>query len=73
MPLAVDGLIAGWFRSRAYPGHQKIIMSDAKLGRTAIAANLRGDKLVISVGESQAFGGVIKGSLRLAKSERAPS
>lgn len=44
----------------------EVVMSNAKLGRTAIAANLRGGHLVITVGEAQAYGGVIKGSLSLA-------
>ncbi|HVV62319.1 MAG TPA: AsmA family protein [Pseudolabrys sp.] len=44
----------------------KVVLSNAKLGRTAIAANLRGGHLVVTVGESQAYGGVIKGSLALA-------
>jgi AsmA protein len=43
-----------------------VVVSTAKLGRTAIAANLRGSHLVITVGEAQAYGGVIKGSLALA-------
>ncbi len=44
----------------------EVVVSNAKLGRTAIAANLRGGHLVITVGEAQAYGGVIKGSLALA-------
>ncbi len=44
----------------------EVVMSNAKVGRTAIAANLRGGHLVITVGEAQAYGGVIKGSLALA-------
>ncbi|MDP2411119.1 MAG: AsmA family protein [Pseudolabrys sp.] len=44
----------------------EVVLSNAKLGRTAIAANLRGGHLVITVGEAQAYGGVIKGSLSLA-------
>jgi AsmA protein len=43
-----------------------VVVSNAKLGRTAIAANLRGGNLVVTVGEAQAYGGVIKGSLALA-------
>ena len=43
-----------------------VVMSNAKLGRTAIGANLRGGQLVVTVGEAQAYGGVIKGSLTLA-------
>ena len=48
----------------------KVTVSNAKLGRTAIAANLRGGQLVVTVGEAQAFGGVIKGSLTLANFEQ---
>jgi len=47
-----------------------VIVSNAKVGRTAIAANLRGGHLVITVGEAQAYGGVIKGSLALANFEQ---
>ena len=46
-----------------------VIMSNAKIGRTAIGANLRGGHLVVTVGEAQAYGGVIKGSLALANFE----
>src|SRR5262249_4879939 len=34
-----------------------------------LAANLRGGKLAVTVGESEAFGGEIKGSFEVAKSE----
>jgi AsmA protein len=43
-----------------------VVMSNAKIGRTAIGANLRAGHLVVTVGEAQAYGGVIKGSLALA-------
>jgi AsmA protein len=43
-----------------------VTLSDAKLGRTAIAANLRDGNLSIAIGESQAFGGTIKGTIVLA-------
>jgi len=46
-----------------------VAMANSKLGRTAIGANLRGGHLVVTVGESQAFGGVIKGSFSLANFE----
>src|SRR6185312_17018285 len=45
----------------------KVIVSNAEFGRTAIGANLRGGQLVVTVGEAQAYGGVIKGSLSLAE------
>ncbi|MBX9773908.1 MAG: AsmA family protein [Xanthobacteraceae bacterium] len=38
------------------------------LGQTAVATNLRSGNLTLAIGESQAFGGVIRGSLALAKS-----
>ncbi|MBZ0146104.1 MAG: AsmA family protein, partial [Pseudorhodoplanes sp.] len=44
----------------------KITIGTAKLGRTGIATNLRSGNLTVTVGESRAFGGVIKGSLGLA-------
>lgn len=43
-----------------------VVLSDAKLGRTAIAANLRDGNLSLTIGESQAFGGIIKGTIVLA-------
>ncbi|MGH6742393.1 MAG: AsmA-like C-terminal region-containing protein, partial [Bradyrhizobium sp.] len=44
----------------------KVVMSNAKLGRTAVGANLRGGHLVVTIGEAQAYGGLIKGALTLA-------
>jgi AsmA protein len=44
-----------------------VVVSNAKVGRTAIAANLRGGHLVVTIGEAQAYGGVIKGSLAFAE------
>ena len=44
----------------------KVVVSNAKIGRTAVGANLRGGHLVVTVGEAQAYGGVIKGSVALA-------
>lgn len=47
----------------------RVLLSNSKLGRTAVAANLRDGHLIFTIGESQAFGGVVKGSVGLAKSE----
>ena len=47
-------------------GGATIAVADAKIGRTAIGANLRGGHLVVTIGEAQAYGGVIKGSVALA-------
>jgi AsmA protein len=43
-----------------------VIMSNAKIGRTAVGANMRGGHLTVTIGEAQAYGGVIHGSLALA-------
>jgi AsmA protein len=47
----------------------RIAILNAKLGRTAVGASLRGGRMTLAIGESQAFGGMLKGSLGLAKSE----
>jgi AsmA protein len=62
--ITLDGLSGGDLDLRLSAG--KVLLSNAKLGRTAIAANLRSGKLVVTVGEAQAYGGVIKGFLALA-------
>jgi AsmA protein len=41
----------------------------AELGRTAVAANLQAGRLVLSVGESQSFGGMITGTIALTKAQ----
>jgi AsmA protein len=43
-------------------------VATAKLGRTAAAANLRSGNLTVAIGESQAFGGIVKGSVGLVSS-----
>jgi AsmA protein len=63
-PITLDGLSGVDFDLRLSAAN--VVMSNAKLGRTAIGANLRGGHLVVTVGEAQAYGGVIKGSLTLA-------
>src|SRR5581483_252293 len=47
----------------------RLAIGQAKLGRTAVAVNLRGGKLNVTIGESQAFGGILKGTLGLAPAE----
>jgi AsmA protein len=44
----------------------RVTLANAKLGRTAVAANLRGGHFTVTVGESEAFGGVVRGSFGLA-------
>jgi AsmA protein len=63
LPISLDGLNSIDLDLRLSAA--QVAISSVKLGRTAVAANLRGGKLVVTVGESQAFGGVIRGSLGL--------
>jgi len=44
----------------------RVTIANARLGRTAVAANLRGGHLTVTIGESEAFGGLVKGSFGLA-------
>jgi AsmA protein len=67
VPLAIDGLSSVDLDFRLSAAH--VTLARAKLGRTAIAANLRGGNLLVTIGESQAFGGLLKGSLALAGSD----
>jgi AsmA protein len=46
----------------------RITLANVKLGRTALAANLRSGNLTLAVGESQVFGGMVAGSIGLANS-----
>ena len=41
----------------------------AKLGRTALAATLRDGRMALTIGDSQAFGGSLKGVIGLGKSD----
>ena len=67
-PINLDGLTG--FDLDLRLSAAKVMMSGSKLGHTAVAANLRAGKLTITIGESQAYGGVIKGSFALAKAEQ---
>jgi AsmA protein len=68
LPLALDDLNGIDLDIRLSAA--RITIANAKLGRTAIATSLRGGKLAVTIGESQAFGGVLKGTLGLATSDR---
>jgi AsmA protein len=47
----------------------RVQFARAQLGRTAVAANMRSGRLLVTVGESQAFGGLVTGTIAVAKSE----
>jgi AsmA protein len=67
VPISLDGLASVDLDFRLSAA--QVSISAAKLGRTAVAANLRAGRLTVTVGESQAFGGILKGFFDLAKSE----
>lgn len=66
--LELDGLATADLDLRMSAG--KVTIGSTSLGRTAIATNLRAGKLGITIGESRGFGGVIRGSIVLAKVEQ---
>jgi AsmA protein len=66
--ITLEGLSGTDFDLRLSAG--SVVLADAKLGRTAIGANLRGGHLTVSIGEAVAYGGLIKGSVALASSDQ---
>jgi AsmA protein len=61
LPIELDGLADFNLDLRLSAASIKI--ANVKLGRTAIAANMSDGKLDVTIGESQAFGGIAKGSV----------
>ena len=47
----------------------KVTVGPTRLGRTAFGANLRGGALALSVGEAQMYGGIVKGSFGIVRSD----
>lgn len=64
-PIALDGLTG--FDLDLRLSARQIVLNGAKFGRTAIAANVRNGRMTMTIGESQAFGGMLKGTVALAK------
>jgi AsmA protein len=64
LPIALDGLADLDLDLRLSAASVKI--ASAQLGRTAVAATMRNGKLDVTIGESQAFGGIAKGLVGLA-------
>lgn len=48
----------------------RVIAAQGRLGRTAVAATLRDGRLLVTVGESQGFNGLMSGSLAIAKTDQ---
>jgi AsmA protein len=64
LPIGLDGLADMNLDLRLSAASIKI--ANAQLGRTAVAANMRDGKLDLTIGESQAYGGVVKGAVGIA-------
>jgi AsmA protein len=47
----------------------KVTVGSSRLGRTALGANLRNGTLALSIGEAQVFGGIVKGSLSVSRTD----
>ena len=65
MPLVLDGLTGLDLDLRV--SARRILLGPAALGRTGLAANLREGRLTLAIGESQAFGGMLTGSMTIGK------
>lgn len=65
VPIVLDGLTT--FDLDLRLSAARITVASAKLGRTAISAGLRNGHIAVTIGESQAFGGVLRGSIGLAR------
>jgi AsmA protein len=64
-PIVLDALGALDLDVRLSAG--RVTVMGARLGRTAIASNLRNGVLAVTIGESQAFGGILRGAVGLGK------
>ncbi|HEX7789358.1 MAG TPA: AsmA family protein [Afipia sp.] len=47
----------------------KVTIGSSKLGRTALGASVRNGTLALSIGEAQIYGGILRGSLGIARSD----
>jgi AsmA protein len=66
-PILLDGLTG--FDMDLRLSAARIALSGTKVGRTAVAAGVRNGRFTLTIGESQAFGGVVKGSMGIAKAD----
>jgi AsmA protein len=65
-PIVLDGLEGTDVDLRLSAA--RVTLASAKLGRTAVAATLRSGRFTLAIGESEAFGGLVKGTVGVAKS-----
>jgi len=61
LPIALDGF--GDLNLDLRLSAASIKLANVQLGRTAVAANMRNGKLDLTIGEAQAFGGTVRGTL----------
>src|SRR6185369_13984049 len=66
VPINLDALVGLAFDLRLSAA--RMAVGHARLGRTAIAASLRSGQVTVTIAESHAFGGVLKGTLAVANS-----
>ncbi len=66
-PITLDGLTGVDLDLRLSAG--SVTLGNIKLGRSAVATNLRHGSLTVAIGESQAFGGEANGTFGLAQSD----
>src|SRR5262249_45766648 len=64
-PITFKDLAAVALACRVSDG--KVPLGSSRIGRTAIAATLRSGDLTLAIGESQAFGGLVTGSVAISK------
>jgi len=64
-PMALDGLTSLDIDLRMSAA--RVNVGGAKFGRSAVAVNLNNGRLAVTVGESQAYDGIVTGSFALAK------
>lgn len=67
VPISLDGLNGLEMDLRLSAA--RVQLGATKAGRTAAAASLRNGRFVVAIGEAQAFGGIVKGSIGLANSD----
>lgn len=64
-PISVEGLSD--FDLDLRLSAARVTLASAKLGRTAVAANLHSGRLTVAIGEAQVFGGSLKGAVVLSR------
>jgi AsmA protein len=66
-PIAIDNLSN--FDLDLRLSAARVSVASARLGRTGVAVNLRDGRLTLAIGEAQAYAGLLKGALILARTE----